>query len=73
MEDRGIDPGASRMRIERSTIWARPPRHITNELESNSKIVIVHLGTKRHYFPYICPCYQLQIVSSPMSLIRALF
>ena len=25
MEDRGIDPRASRMRIERSTTWARPP------------------------------------------------
>ena len=25
MEDRGIDPRASRMQIERSTIWANPP------------------------------------------------
>ena len=25
MENPGIDPGASRMQIERSTIWANPP------------------------------------------------
>ena len=31
MEDRGIDPRASRMRIERSTTWARPP-HIMRDL-----------------------------------------
>ena len=27
MEDPGIDPGASRMLSERSTIWARPPSY----------------------------------------------
>ena len=26
LENPGIDPSASRMRIERSTIWANPPK-----------------------------------------------
>ena len=29
MENPGVDPGASRMQIERSTIWANPPRETT--------------------------------------------
>ena len=29
LENPGIDPGTSRMRSGRSTIWANPPQHIT--------------------------------------------
>ena len=36
MENPGIDPGASRMQIERSTTWASPPIEDTNINENKN-------------------------------------
>ena len=43
MEDRGIDPRASRMRIERSTTWARPPYHSHEFVLYISSNLVVHI------------------------------
>ncbi len=54
METRGIEPRASRMRSERSTIWATPPAQalaavnfiLSNFLITVSSNVFPHLGKR---------------------------